>query len=332
MQNFGSKFIRKAHDSYSYSVYYLKGNDSRLLNIPQQLAISSMIESDKLSSSCLVYNPTEALRKISTWKKTFPWIKPHYAVKSNPHKFILADLVSQGAGLDCASKEEIKESLAQGLSIDSIVYSNPIKNENDLIWAGQQGIKLTTADSIDEIIKIKKYAPNMEILWRISIKEEASDNLATPFSGKFGDDLETDEMINDRMAEIEEMGVKLKGIHFHCGSGHHGSSAFGKAVKFARRCMEIGRIYGHEMSLLDIGGGFPAGELSTNTIEALKPTQNDPLNYRIIAEPGRHFSGNCFYLLTRIIGKRVKSGKPCYHLNDSLYHSFNCNLMDGVSF
>jgi hypothetical protein len=29
----------------------------------------------------------------------------------------------------------------------------------------------------------------MRILWRISIKEEESDHLATPFSGKFGDDL-----------------------------------------------------------------------------------------------------------------------------------------------
>ena len=28
----------------------------------------------------------------------------------------------------------------------------------------------------------------------------------------------------------------------------------------------------------------------------------------------------------------MKHGKPCYHLNESLYHSFNCNLMDGVSF
>ena len=52
----------------------------------------------------------------------------------------------------------------------------------------------------------------------------------------------------------------------------------------------------------------------------------------MIAEPGRHFSGNCFYLLTRVLGKRVKNGKPCYHLNESLYHSFSCNLMDGVSF
>lgn len=134
------------------------------------------------------------------------------------------------------------------------------------------------------------------------------------------------------MSEIAEMGIVLKGIHFHCGSGQHGSSGFGKAVSFARICMEIGRQYGHEMSTMDIGGGFPSGELSQTTIDALKPTSTDPLNYRVIAEPGRHFSANTFYLLTRIIGKRVKNSKQCFHINESLYHSFNCNLMDGVSF
>lgn len=86
------------------------------------------------------------------------------------------------------------------------------------------------------------------------------------------------------------------------------------------------------MSILDIGGGFPAGELSEKTIEALKSTQTDALNLKVIAEPGRHFSSRCFYLLTRVLGKRMKNGKPCYHMNESLYHSFNCTLMDGVSF
>jgi len=86
------------------------------------------------------------------------------------------------------------------------------------------------------------------------------------------------------------------------------------------------------MSILDIGGGFPSGELSEKTLNALKVTEKDPLGYKVLAEPGRHFSGNSFYLLTRVLGKRLKNGKPCYHLNESLYHSFNCNLMDGVSF
>ena len=86
------------------------------------------------------------------------------------------------------------------------------------------------------------------------------------------------------------------------------------------------------MTLMDVGGGFPSSDLNKKTIDALKTTENDPLGYRVIAEPGRHFCGNSFYLLTRVLGKRVKSGKPCYHLNESLYHSFNCNGMDGVSF
>jgi diaminopimelate decarboxylase len=86
------------------------------------------------------------------------------------------------------------------------------------------------------------------------------------------------------------------------------------------------------MSIMDIGGGFPSADLNEKTIQALKFTENDPLGYKVIAEPGRHFSGNAFYLLTRVLGKRTKNGKPCYHLNESLYHSFNCNIMDGVTF
>lgn len=73
-------------------------------------------------------------------------------------------------------------------------------------------------------------------------------------------------------------------------------------------------------------------DLNEKTINDLKPTEADPLGYKVIAEPGRHFCGNSFYLLTKVMGKRVKNGKTCFHLNESLYHSFNCNLMDGVSF
>jgi len=47
-------------------------------------------------------------------------------------------------------------------------------------------------------------------------------------------------------------------------------------------------------------------------------------------------------LAARVIGKRTKNGKICYHINDGyfsefplnfrVYHSFNILLMDGVSF
>jgi len=51
-----------------------------------------------------------------------------------------------------------------------------------------------------------------------------------------------------------------------------------------------------------------------------------------MAEPGRHMSSTTCYLMMRVIGKRTKFGKTCYHVNESLYHSFNSMLMDGMTF
>lgn len=269
---------------------------------------------------------------MTAWKNALPWIQPHYAIKSCPIKDLVQDLASQGAGMDCASRAETELALQAGVTLDNIVYSNPIKAEKDLIWAAQVGVKLTVADTLEQLVKIKKYAPKIGVLWRIAIKQEATDKLSTYFSGKFGDDIDQDEAIDARMKQIASMGFSLKGIHFHCGSGMHGASGFGRAIKLARKCMELGRKNGHEMTILDIGGGFPAADLPQHTIEALRTTQNDPLGYRVIAEPGRHMSSRCFYVATRIIGKRVKSGKPCFHMNESVYHTFNCILLDDVNF
>lgn len=136
-----------------------------------------------------------------------------------------------------------------------------MKDEEDLKWAGKNQIVITTADSFSELKKIKQYAPNMKILWRLAVKEDAKDKLSTNFSVKFGDDLYNDQDIHNRMKAIKEMDIKLHGIHFHCGSGKDGSSGFKKGIDQARACMKIGREYGHPMDHLDVGGGFPAGEL-----------------------------------------------------------------------
>ena len=96
------------------------------------------------------------------------------------------------------------------------------------------------------------------------------------------------------------------------------------------------------METLDVGGGFPSGPISQNLFNCLSKVKDDPLGYQVIAEPGRHVSNNTCHLLFRVkilinynnqvIAKRRKGGKLCYHVNESLYHSFNCNLMDGVTF
>lgn len=72
---------------------------------------------------------------MQTWKKLLPWIKPFYAIKSNPGDLLIDDAISQGTGFDCASKNEIKQVLKHGVDPKNIVFSNPIKSEDDVIYA-----------------------------------------------------------------------------------------------------------------------------------------------------------------------------------------------------
>lgn len=91
----------------------------------------------------------------------------------------------------------------------SIVYSNPIKESSDLLYAAAQGVPLTTADTIAELRKIIKFAPQMRVLWRIAIQEDNAAKLSTTFSGKFGDDLADVEQARARFAEIAALGINL---------------------------------------------------------------------------------------------------------------------------
>lgn len=108
-----------------------------------------------------------------------------------------------------------------GVDPSDIVYSNSVKNEPDIVYADSVGVQYTTADNMDEIVKLAKFSKNMKVLWRISIKEKDSEDLKTIFSNKFGDDLDLNQMdsLREKMKLIKSYGITLGGIHFHCGSG-----------------------------------------------------------------------------------------------------------------
>jgi len=46
-----------------------------------------------------------------------------------------------------------------GVPASKLVYSNPVKEEKDIYFAKNKGVLITSADSIEELIKIQKIAP-----------------------------------------------------------------------------------------------------------------------------------------------------------------------------
>ena len=133
------------------SLYLLRGKDPRPLSGTQAEEVSTIMGLHNFHNSFMLYNESEVARKINNWREALPWIQIHFAVKSSPSQPILEDMLAHNCGFDCASRAEIENVLNLGADRESIVYSNSVKDEAELKWAGKNGITLTTADSLDEL-------------------------------------------------------------------------------------------------------------------------------------------------------------------------------------
>lgn len=94
------------------------------------------------------------------WNQYLPEVEMFYAIKANPDPVIINKMVSNGHGFDCASMGEIESVLKSGQDPKKIIYANPVKKIEHIIYAKERGVHLMTFDSSEEAIKIKKYNPD----------------------------------------------------------------------------------------------------------------------------------------------------------------------------
>ena len=88
-----------------------------------------------------------------------------------------------GSHFDCASQSEIKQTLELGCSPDRIIYANPCKTEQHILYAKKRGVKLMTFDCNEEVNRIHKVYPEAELILRIAVVNTDS---TYPMGKKFG--------------------------------------------------------------------------------------------------------------------------------------------------
>jgi ornithine decarboxylase len=257
-------------------------------------------------------------------------VQPHYAVKSNPQPAIVDSINQAGFGFDCATEGEIRQIRALGVDASRIIFANPCKPLSHIEYAREQGIKQMTFDSTSELHKIKHVFPDAELVLRLWVDDK---DAQCQLSNKYGASLEE---VGELLALAKDLRLKVTGVSFHVGSGADVNS-FDDALENARWVFQIGHMFGHKMTLLDIGGGFPGSSCGRKTFadaagvikRALKNYWHDWASpVKMISEPGRFFCAESQTLATQVIGKRVRGGMRSYYINEGVYQSFNCMLYD----
>ncbi|WP_017927358.1 type III PLP-dependent enzyme [Limimaricola hongkongensis] len=212
----------------------------------------------------------------------------HYAVKANPHPAIIERLVQLGSHFDAASRAEIELCLSQGARPEHVSFGNTIKRVSDIAFAHNAGIRMFAVDAEEELEKIAEHAPGAQVYVRLIVETSTAD---WPLTRKFGCDRDMALKLLDRATEL---GLEPLGFSFHVGSQTRHAEMWAPVLDELSRIWAAAKAAGHDLELLNIGGGFPAfyGEeiqAPTDYAAAVMELVEDrfPGARRVMAEPGR---------------------------------------------
>ena len=267
-----------------------------------------------------------------------PRVQAYYAVKANPDPAIVRSLYRIGASFDVASLAEFRlvyENIKglpakeqQDFIWDKIIYANPTK-PRETLEALDQYKPLVTFDNLNELKKIKRFAPHAGVVLRLRVPNTGS---VVELSSKFGAD--PSEAVT-LIQEAFDLGLVVEGLSFHVGSQCMNFENFVQALNISASVMQEAEARGHKIKILDIGGGFPAPyHRDVESIQVLARKINAEIDRlfskdtEIIAEPGRFVVASAATSIAKVIGKARRDGKTCYYIDDGVYHTFSGIIFD----
>lgn len=235
------------------------------------------------------------LREIFGAGPGFPPVLHTVAVKTNPQRHILRQIVQSGFGLEAASFEEVKLAVEAGASFDRITYNSPVKTKHEIAWCEENysGLRLNV-NSLDELDRLSSHT-SLHVGIRVNPLVHAGSDELYNVSGeesKFGVPIDQRDAIIDHALRYP-----VDTLHLHVGSQVGDlakvAGAIADVVDLAdsinRNGAEKGRI-----NTINIGGGLPAGrdphsslQLMREYVELIQGYAPRLRQYQVITEFGQ---------------------------------------------
>lgn len=232
-----------------------------------------------------------------------------FACKSNSNIAVLSYLRSLGSGLEIVSEGELKRGLMAGFNPNQIVSTGVGKTDSEIAACLTVGIHQFNVESLPELKNINRIAGEINkkatVVFRLNPNVSGGGNhkISTGRTrDKFGIGEEILYSAYQLASEMEH--VKPVGMSMHIGSQVFNVEPFKTAFEKLPAIVKNLRGQGHDVTRLDIGGGFPIIYKDEKLLDLDKYAEwvRDiiiPLDTEIIMEPGRYLVGNAGVLLTR---------------------------------
>ena len=306
-----------------------KGQRPIVLNVSSEFRLQCQQLVAQHGSPLLVFKPSVLRLQFTRLQNALPNVALYYAVKAHPDSAIIDVIDDLGGGFDIASAGEMDLLMQHKISGRRTIHTHPIKKDKEIRDALRFGATTFVVDNLYELKKLEPYKSRVGVLLRVSFRSASA---SVDLSKKFGC---TPKEVFSFVKQAEQLGIHVKGLSFHVGSQCQNSDKHVEAINACHDMINlINQTSKRPLSILDIGGGFPADyALQDIDIEHFCAPINDALNqlpsdWHILAEPGRYLIAPAVYSITTVTGKSVRDGQRWYYLDDGVYGSYSGQIFD----
>jgi ornithine decarboxylase len=287
---------------------------------------------DTHGSPLLLLDREKARAQYEALQATLPMVQHHFAIKALRHPAVIAAVDECGGYFDVMTNSDVDMVRAGGISPERCVHTNPIKKPEDIIHGLTAGIRTFVVDNPAEIDKFSAYSDEVQLLIRLSFRNP---DAKSDLSYKFGvQPVEADQLIRYALKKS----LRVAGFSLHVGSQIHAAQAYVHAINETVNLIdEMERTHGIQFQIFNIGGGFPVDYVEPmpslkEIAEAISPLLGSlAQRFTIYSEPGRFVAAPAMTLITQIVGKSIREGRPWYYVDDGLYGSYSNVMFENVT-
>ncbi|MEK7724285.1 MAG: diaminopimelate decarboxylase [Acidobacteriota bacterium] len=211
-------------------------------------------------------------------------LKVCYAAKANSNMAILRAVKDAGSDLEVNSGGELFKAIEIGFKPEQIIFNGTSKTEQELEEAILWGIYAIQCDSLYELELIEKVSRHVGKRVNVSLRIVPEIETATHpglktamNSSKFGMTFD-DALQAFQKWSADDEHVNICGLHLHIGSQTPNEEPYTTALMFlVEKLREVAKTSGHQLSHLNLGGGFPVNYLRDRSLADAMNSENAEL-------------------------------------------------------
>ncbi|MBI2620863.1 alanine racemase [candidate division WWE3 bacterium] len=242
-----------------------------------------------------------------------------YAVKANKHAMLLKELARIGCGFEVNTVDEFVKVRRYCKDMHRVINSSPVKRIEDIAVMYEGGMMRFAFDSVDELDKLKQYAPRAQVYLRLHTSNKGS---GQHLNTKYGVSFELAPLLIQAAIDRD---LEPIGITFSVGSQCANLCNWDEGIEKAARLFNKYPM----LKMLNLGGGLPvryssrvpsikviSGKISTSVQKYFKHIPD------IVIEPGRYLVANTALTATSVIGVKEHTNPYWIFVDVSIFGGF----------